>query len=465
MLLMLPAARAAAQGKPGGIGIQIQRAPGGQSITLVAPDSPAEQAGLRAGDLIVAVDGKPIAALADTVVGGMIRGVAGTPVSLTISYAGRVPHPVSIVRSSAIAQAQQAAAPVAPAPQTVAAPAAAAGGDVKFDRWVEPQERSFSVEVPRGWRVTGGLNWLGQIDVQGFVRVQSADGRIEIFLGDPELLARQVPNAYSRMQTGVSEGGTFRTPAGGPAMLQRFMTGSQYARAHAVWRLCKSPQWVAGNDLPDMSRSLTVAIEPEARRLGGTASVSAGETSFLCDQAQGYVMAATMLASARGGPTQVWMVYKVAGFRSTDPMRSMQARYIMEHMMATLTPDPAWTRALEQKVTRITGAVMSMQNAATQSQLAASRRQNETLAMLNHPNTFVPRSSSSSGSSSGSGSSNGVNTILGTKDVCDALGRCKNVSNDADSLFMDHSGNVRAGGPGGAPPDNTGVWSPTFTKQ
>lgn len=60
--------------------------------------------------------------------------------------------------------------------------------------------------------------------------------------------------------------------------------------------------------------------------------------------------------------------------------------------------------------------------------------------------------------------SSSVNTTLGTKEVCDAIGRCKSVSNDYDTLYMDHSGNVVPGRAGGAPPDNSGVWSPTYTQ-
>ena len=32
-------------------------------------------------------------------------------------------------------------------------------------------------------------------------------------------------------------------------------------------------------------------------------------------------------------------------------------------------------------------------------------------------------------------------------------------SNDAETVFMDHSGTVAPGRAGGAPPDNTGVWA------
>jgi hypothetical protein len=330
---------------------------------------------------------------------------------------------------------------------------------IKFVRWVDPQERSFSVEVPAGWRVEGGVHWLSEIDPQAFVRVQSPDGKVRLFLGDPDLLTRQVPNQWSRMQTGVSEGKVFRTPTGGPALLQRFMTGAQYAKAHAAWRVCPQPVVVSSKDIPDVSRTLTQAIGEEARKWGATATANAGEIGFTCGTTQGAVFAATVLAAGRGAPMQMWMIYKLAGFESADPARSMEARYIMDHMQATLTTDPQWTARLEQRTREVTGAVISMQNAALQAQLAASRRQNETLAKLNHPNTFSPSSSSSS---HGGGSTEGVNTILGTKRMCDAIGRCSTVSNDADEYYVDHGGNFRPGPAGGGPPDNSGVWSKAY---
>lgn len=332
----------------------------------------------------------------------------------------------------------------------------AATADIRFGTWVEPREHAFSLEVPADWRLEGGVNWLGPIDPQAYVVVTSPDGTLRVFVGDPELLTRQVPSATTRMQTGAREGQTFRTATGSPALVQRFLTGPQYARQHVSWRLCQSPLWVAQQDLPDLSRALTDAVTPYARSYGARVQASAGEVSYLCGAAQGAVFAATMITSSHTGPIQVWMVYRVAGFQSTDSMRTMVARYVMEHMLATVRLDPRWNAAVEEKARRRTGMVISMQNAATQAALAASRQQNETLARMNHPNPGVPRRTESGGSSSG------VNTILGTRHVCDAIGRCKTVEIGDGNVFVDHSGNFRTGPPSGGPPDNSGVWSPAY---
>jgi hypothetical protein len=327
---------------------------------------------------------------------------------------------------------------------------------LRFAKWVEPKERAFSIEVPQGWAVEGGVNWLSQIDPEGFVRLRSPDGKINVFFGDPEILTREVPTPAGRMQTGVNEGQVFRSPSGGPAMLERYLTGTQYAKEHVTWRLCRSPNWVTEKDLPEVSQALGAAIEPEARKYNIHGTANAGEVTYTCGDMQGAAFATTFIVG-QGGPIQIWGVYRVAGFQSADPLHSMEARYIMEHLLATFVIDQRWQDDLDRRTMQLTGSVMSMQNAATEASLAASRQQNETLSRLNHPNAGVPsRSTSGIG---GSSSGRDVNTTLGTAHVCDAIGRCATVSNTADSYYMDHSGNVRAGSAGSTPPDNSGVWS------
>jgi hypothetical protein len=325
---------------------------------------------------------------------------------------------------------------------------------VTFLRWVEPTEHSFSVEVPRGWQISGGLHWNGPIDPRSFLRVVSPDHKVQVFVDDPDILPRTVPNPL-HAQMGLAEGRVVQSGAG-PILIQRFQTGSLYAKQHVTWRLCRDPRWVKVADLPDLSKSITSAVEPLARSSGAIARASAGEASFTCQGSQGYVFATTVLASSPGGPIQTWAVYKLSGFLSSDPMQSMRARYIMEHMTATWTFDRAWEQAVERKVKDVTGSAMAMQNAlAAQVQRNAARNASNDLARLNHPNQGVHVRPGERRSSS-------VNTILGTREACDAIGRCKTVSNDDDAHFIDHSGNVRPGRPGGGPPDNSGVWSPMY---
>lgn len=76
-------------GSYAGLGIQVQSLFG--KVTIVSrpfPDSPAEKAGLRVGDLITHVNGEPTQGLAVEEVVGKLRGTPGTSVHITISRPG-----------------------------------------------------------------------------------------------------------------------------------------------------------------------------------------------------------------------------------------------------------------------------------------------------------------------------------------------------------------------------------------
>ena len=80
------------QGKFSGIGAQVAQSPDGKRIIIVAPlpNTPAERAGIRAGDLIMAVNGEDTEGW--SVLDGVnkIRGPEGEPVILTVRHVGEL---------------------------------------------------------------------------------------------------------------------------------------------------------------------------------------------------------------------------------------------------------------------------------------------------------------------------------------------------------------------------------------
>lgn len=86
-------------GRYGGIGIQIEPQNGWITVVSVLPETPAEHAGMTAGDRIVAIDGKPTRGLSADEAMKVLRGDPGTPVRLTLERPGTAqPVPLAITR-------------------------------------------------------------------------------------------------------------------------------------------------------------------------------------------------------------------------------------------------------------------------------------------------------------------------------------------------------------------------------
>jgi carboxyl-terminal processing protease len=82
-----------------GVGIVLLHRDGQYYISEIYPGGPADQAGVRVFDRIVAVDGHATADLAEDDVSQMIRGTSGVPVTLTVSRpAAPDPMEITIVR-------------------------------------------------------------------------------------------------------------------------------------------------------------------------------------------------------------------------------------------------------------------------------------------------------------------------------------------------------------------------------
>jgi carboxyl-terminal processing protease len=85
--------RAATTGSYSGVGIEVSAEAGRVVVVTPIEGSPAARAGVRAGDVVLAVDGQPVTAdrLEETI--GRMRGMAGTQVRLAVGRAG-APEPI-----------------------------------------------------------------------------------------------------------------------------------------------------------------------------------------------------------------------------------------------------------------------------------------------------------------------------------------------------------------------------------
>lgn len=92
--------RVSTRGEYGGLGMEVTKRD--EYITIVSPisDTPAERAGLRTNDRIIAVDGASIIGITVDSAVELMRGAVGDPVTITIARAGEDPFDVTLVRDT-----------------------------------------------------------------------------------------------------------------------------------------------------------------------------------------------------------------------------------------------------------------------------------------------------------------------------------------------------------------------------
>jgi carboxyl-terminal processing protease len=89
------------QGEYGGVGVGLSKNAAGEIVLSPYPDSPATQAGILEGDVLLAVDGAALTiAHTGEEAAGLIRGPIGTTVTLRVRHASGAELTVTIVRQS-----------------------------------------------------------------------------------------------------------------------------------------------------------------------------------------------------------------------------------------------------------------------------------------------------------------------------------------------------------------------------
>ena len=68
------------------------------------------------------------------------------------------------------------------------------GSALVWTRFEDPFEQSFSLEVPKGWTVRGGLFRMGYSDERPMVDLLSPDGFVNVRLGDLAIPTYALPN-------------------------------------------------------------------------------------------------------------------------------------------------------------------------------------------------------------------------------------------------------------------------------
>jgi hypothetical protein len=239
--------------------------------------------------------------------------------------------------------------------------APARGPGVAFVPFRDPSEGAFTLDVPRGWRVTGGLRRLAPVDVRSSVVASSPDDTMHLRIGDAELPTFSLPTPQL-LQLGFGEGAPYSPGYGVNTIVLRYLPGEQFARHWVTTRVspvCADLQVVSAQPLPQSVQAMNAIM---ARHGSPVMSqrLHAGDTAFRCRQGStpmvGYLFVATLL-TAGGGGGGVWNVDQLQGYLSAAD-RASQAQAILAHMVGSGRLNPDWVR-MQQNVTAATSGIVA----------------------------------------------------------------------------------------------------------
>jgi hypothetical protein len=321
-----------------------------------------------------------------------------------------------------------------------------------FVTWREPKEGAFTLGVPQGWQVTGGVRRLTPVDVRWALNVISPDGKIRVFIGDFDVAPAREPDQITRTM-GLREGYIYNG-----VLLARHLNAVEFSRRYAAWKLCRQPQILQSGLLAKETETANAQVARYAWSMGMAGSVTVGEAMFRCGQAVGFVMAAVVYTRpARGPGVSGWAVYQLAGFTSQDPAQGYFAKYVLSTMLGSMRMNPEWERRSAQAAGQYANTVMQMSNAVAQTVIQHARQQSAqgSAGGWNHPNKGdVPKINRDPNVERRSDEAR-----RGTRHVCDDLGTCATVDNSWSHVWRDHNGNVVPGTASGYPPDYSGQWT------
>lgn len=301
-----------------------------------------------------------------------------------------------------------------------------AASSLRYFRWTDPRENAFSIEVPAGWEVQGGLFRLASVDVRGAWEVISPAGDIRILGGDADLPAFTEPTPMLAA-TGFPEGSWYSPGYGVRMMVRRYVPGQAFAAEYASYKaskLCSGVQLTSHRDLPQATEAIN-SVYSRFGAMGVAMELTAGEASFRCTGSpgpmSGYVFAGVQRTQVAGMAGGLWKAEYLAGYLAAES-KAPQARAVLDHILHSIQLNPQWV-AMQQGLTANTSRIVSQTHAEISNIITgAYERRQEVMDELSRRRS---------------------NVILGQEDVIDPqTGRQIKVESGSEYYWIDHRGTI-----------------------
>jgi hypothetical protein len=207
---------------------------------------------------------------------------------------------------------------------------AGAPGSVSF---TDPAEGAFSVTVPAGWKVSGGLYRFGPLDPRVMVEIDSPDGQVRLRLGDAGVGPYAVPDR-TLIATGFREGARYSPNGVAQEVVANYRPGWVFADLYGQARFTTACRTL---ELKHLARVPPVHQDPGADN-------TAGEALYGCNGAAGgraiaYVFAETQLTHMQS--SAIWQVTWLYSFIAPEPQLQLAVRTLL-HTLRSFQLSPQW---------------------------------------------------------------------------------------------------------------------------
>jgi len=302
----------------------------------------------------------------------------------------------------------------------------------------DPNEGAFSVEVPKGWKVQGGLVRKTASFFNPWVRVTSPDGSKTIFFGDPNRVFYKVPDQYARMM-GAREGSSIQGMEG-MGVYSSYLSGEQFAQSYArnAFGSRGSFQILRSGRESSMVREVQAEYAAYRNQLAGAnVRTNGGQIEFRFGRGQqGCLVAVTTLLQGYGG--SMWQLDRLGGF-SAPERQIEETRSIFNHMLQSFKVNPRWQQQQQ-------GRDSQTMQASTQYALQAQRQRGNAYAniskTLSETNDIITNGWNNNQARIDNSMQNYSNGYRGTEDVYNSNGQGYNVWDTNKYYWQGRDGSV-----------------------
>ena len=222
-------------------------------------------------------------------------------------------------------------------------PASAPGGAAGMTTFTDPTENAFTLQVPQGWSVKGGVQRASPTAATTWVSATSPDGATTISIGDPSIPGFTLPSPYH------AAGTTLQTAAGASSPVEPYENGVQFAADYAqrAYGQACAPLQPAGTQAePDLVQSAQAKMATLAAAVGVSpppSNYDGGSARFTCQAngaavAVGVIDVTTLNQSSVGG---FWNVPVLIAYR-TPAASQAQTDQIARAMRQSYQPNAQW---------------------------------------------------------------------------------------------------------------------------